>query len=52
MDNWVKNDLDGDVVIDMSDSGYTNNRIGINFLKHFIEYTKTPPSPYILLLVP
>ena len=51
MDNWFNNNLDSDIIIDTSDSGYTNNSIGLSFLKHFIESTQSSSSsPYKLLL--
>jgi len=40
MDNWFNSGLDSEIIIDISDSGYTNNRIGLDFLKHFIKHTQ------------
>jgi len=51
MDNWFNSRLDPETVIDINDSMYTNNTIGISFLKHFIQETQSSStSPYKLLL--
>src|SRR5271169_632288 len=51
MDNWFNDNLDLETIIDMSDTGYTNNRIGVDFLKHFIKHTQaSSTSCYKLLL--
>jgi hypothetical protein len=41
MDNWFNDELDPNTVINMSDSGYTNDEIGVQWLKHFILHTKS-----------
>jgi hypothetical protein len=41
MDNWFNDELDPNTIIDMSDSGYTNDEIGVQWLKHFILHTKS-----------
>jgi len=51
MDNWFNTNLDLDTIIDISDTGYTNNRIGVDFLKHFIKHTESSStSRYKMLL--
>jgi hypothetical protein len=51
MDNWFNNRLDLETVIDMSDTGYTNNQIGLHFLKHFIEHTESSSSSRYKMLL-
>jgi hypothetical protein len=51
MDNWFNNNLNLKTVINMSDSGYTNNEIGLNFLQHFIEHTQSSSSSRYKMLL-
>jgi hypothetical protein len=51
MDNWFNNNLDLETVIDISDSRYTNNEIGLNFLQHFIEHTQSSSSSQYKMLL-
>src|SRR5947208_17137022 len=39
MVSWVHDNLQGEEVIFLSDSGYTNEKLAMNWLKHFIEKT-------------
>jgi thioredoxin-related protein len=39
------------MMINISDTSYTNNRIGIDFLKHFIKHTKASPTSWYKLLL-
>jgi hypothetical protein len=41
MDNWFNDELDPNMVINMSNSRYTNDEIGVQWLKHFILHTKS-----------
>ena len=51
MQNYFDSNLDLETVIDMSDSGYTNDTIAIRWLEHFIQYIKSRPNaPKKLLL--
>jgi DDE superfamily endonuclease len=51
MDNWFNTNLDPETIINISDTGYTNNWIGVDFLKHFIKHTKSSStSRYKMLL--
>jgi hypothetical protein len=51
MDNWFNDELDPNTVIDMSDSRYTNDEIGVQWLKHFILHTKSGPNACKKLLI-
>jgi hypothetical protein len=51
MDNWFNDRLDPEIVIDISDSGYTNNEIGLSFLRHFIEHTQSSSSSRYKMLL-
>ncbi len=37
---WGFNDLDGETLIGTSETGYSNDDLAMNWLKHFIEHTK------------
>ena len=41
MQNWFNNKLDQASIFDMSESGFTNDRISVDWLKHFIQQTKS-----------
>ena len=55
---WFLNDLYKEATIITSESGHSNNEIGVKVLKHFIKCTKLSPwsslilstSPILLLL--
>ena len=51
IDNWFNNQLNPETVIDISDTRYTNNQIGLNFLKHFIKQTQSSPSSCYKMLL-
>jgi hypothetical protein len=52
MENWFHDNLKGDELILLSDSGYTNEELAIRWLKHFIKHTKAGPNePWKLLLM-
>jgi hypothetical protein len=42
IDAWFLNKLDKDTTIITSNSGYSNDEIGIKVLEHFIKYTNLP----------
>jgi hypothetical protein len=52
METWFQETLDPNTTIDMSNSGYTNDNIGVSFLQHFIECTEssTTSSKYRQLM--
>ena len=58
MDAWFLNDLHDETTIITSESGYSNDEIGVKVLEHFIKCTKLSPwsslisstSPILLLL--
>jgi esterase/lipase superfamily enzyme len=37
---YFDNDIDGDTLFARSDSGYSNNKLGLKYLEHFNRYTK------------
>jgi hypothetical protein len=39
MDAYFPEDLEDDTVIDMTDSGYTNEQVALQWLQHFIQHT-------------
>ena len=53
MSDWFSSEMDLDATIVTSESGFTNNAIGIEFLKHFIKHTNDagPHSEWKLLLI-
>jgi hypothetical protein len=51
MDNYFNNNLDPDTMFDSSDSGYSNNVIGLSFLRHFIEHTQSSSSSRYKMLL-
>jgi len=48
MENWYHRNLKGEERITVSDSGYTNSELALEYLKHFIKHTHsnetTPPK--------
>jgi hypothetical protein len=51
MQNWFNSNLTPTTVFDMSDKGFTNDRIGVAWLRHFIRETQSgPTAPKKLLL--
>jgi hypothetical protein len=52
MESWIHDNLKGGEMIGQSETGYTNERIAIAWLNHFIKYTKAgPDKPWKLLLL-
>ena len=53
MSDWFSLKMDLNAIIVTSESGFTNNAIGIEFLKHFIKHTDDagPHSEWKLLLM-
>jgi DDE superfamily endonuclease/Tc5 transposase DNA-binding domain len=47
---YFKNDLDGDILFTRSSSGYSNDKLGIKYLKHFDQYTRNSVGKYRMLL--
>ena len=51
MDNQFNNDLNPEITINTSDTGYSNREIGLNFLCHFIKHIEcSSTSCYKMLL--
>jgi hypothetical protein len=44
MDSWIHDNLKGGEVINLLETGYTNERIAIAWLNHFIKHTKARPN--------
>ena len=52
MDSWYHPNLQGTERVLLSDSGFTNDKLGMRWLEHFIEHTEsTPYSEAKVLLV-
>jgi hypothetical protein len=49
--NRFNSELDPSTVFDMSESGFTNDRIGVEWLKHFIKHTNSSPTALKKLLL-
>ena len=43
METWFDNNLHEETTIITSESGYSNDEIGLKVLEHFIKYTKLAP---------
>ena len=43
MSDWFSSEMDMDAIIITSESGFINNVIGIEFLKHFFKHTDAGP---------
>ena len=51
MDAYFPEDLEDETVIDMTDSGYTNDEVALRWLQHFIKHTSaSAESEYKMLL--
>lgn len=51
IDNQQNDNLDLKTIVDISDTGYSNNKIGLSFLQHFIKHTQSSfTSQYKMLL--
>lgn len=49
---WINNELDGDTLVAVSDSGYTNDEISLAWLKHFDKFSaKGQTGAWRLLLL-
>jgi hypothetical protein len=51
MDNWFNHNHDLETMINISNTDYINNRISIDFLKHFIKHSKASPTSWYKLLL-
>ena len=52
MENWLSTKLIGKESIDCSPTGYTNNRIVMQYLNHLIKYARAGPNkPWKVLLL-
>jgi hypothetical protein len=52
MENWVHDNLKGAEVMMLSDTGYTNDKIAVQWLEHFIKHTDSGlDKPWKLLLL-
>ncbi|KIM92675.1 hypothetical protein OIDMADRAFT_70364, partial [Oidiodendron maius Zn] len=38
---YFNNNLDGDILFTRSSSGYSNDKLGLKYLKHFDQYTRS-----------
>jgi hypothetical protein len=52
MESWYHKNLQGEESIAVSDSGYTNSELALEYLKHFIMYTHSSATtaPKLLLM--
>ena len=52
MENWYHRNLKGEERITVSDSGYTNSELALEYLKHFIKHTHSneTTAPKLLLM--
>jgi hypothetical protein len=44
MQNWINSTLEDATVISLSDTGYTNERLALEWLEHFINHTGSGPG--------
>jgi DDE superfamily endonuclease len=51
MDYFFSKEMDPESVINMTESGYSNNEVGLSYIKHFIEATESSPSSIKKLLL-
>ena len=52
MDSWIHDNLKGDELILLSDSGYTNDTLAVAWIKHFIKHVDAgPDKPWKMLLL-
>jgi len=52
LEGWINNELDGDTLMAISDSGYTNDEISLAWLKHFDKFSaKRQTGAWRLLLL-
>jgi acylphosphatase len=40
LEGWVHNNLDGDTLMAISETGYTNDELALEWLKHFEKFSK------------
>jgi hypothetical protein len=52
MESWIQPHLSGREAIDLSETGYTNERVAMDWLRHFIQHIDArPEKPWKLLLL-
>jgi hypothetical protein len=55
MESWYHKNLQGDEMVLLSESGYTNEKLSLDWLKHFIKHTESvsdrPDLPWKVLLM-
>ena len=51
MDYFFSEEMDPELVINMTESGYSNNEVGLLYIRHFIEATESGPSSIKKLLL-
>jgi len=51
MENWYHKNLKGEERITVSDSGYTNSELALEYLKHFIKHTHSNETTPLKLLL-
>ena len=44
MDYFFSEEIDPESMINMTKSGYSNNEVGLSYIKHFVEATESSPS--------
>jgi hypothetical protein len=44
MDYFFSEEMNPESVINMTESSYSNNEVGLSYIKHFIEATESSPS--------
>ena len=42
LEKYFRNDLDNDTLLAMSETGFTNDQLAIEYIKHFEEHAKKP----------
>lgn len=51
LNKWAKNDLDGDVLIEVSDSGYSNDALALAWLKHWEKHSRLARKEVYRMLI-
>src|SRR5436305_14373594 len=52
MESWFHDNFNGDELLLLSETGYTNEEVTIEWLKHFIKHTSAgPKQPWKILLM-
>jgi hypothetical protein len=51
IDYFFSKEMDLESVINITESGYSNNEVGLSYIRHFIEATESGPSSIKKLLL-